>query len=231
MTKELFQAADSHARRASADASRFKVYSENSSPFSASVRAAIYAKRLPIEIVSPPDGLRSAKYHSINPMGTIPCLVRDDGFVLPESAAILDYLDDIFPEPALRPFDPDLRARMRLLQRIGELGIMTSCVDLLEISRVSQPDEGLVSARLTRLVRSLASLEVFLAGLSEAVTGPLTLADCQLCPALACVPNVAGVYGKGDLIGAYPLVSAYFAARRTQRPIRLVLEEMASAGL
>ena len=63
-----------------------RLYSENSSPFSAPVRVAIYAKGLEIEIEPPPGGLLSAKFHAINPLGTIPCLILESGVPLPESA-------------------------------------------------------------------------------------------------------------------------------------------------
>jgi glutathione S-transferase len=98
-----------------------KLYSEDSSPFSAPVRVAVYAKELNIDIEPPPGGLLSAKFHAINPVGTIPCLILDDGTALPESAAIMEYLEDKFPEPPLRPASPEATARVRLLQRIGEL--------------------------------------------------------------------------------------------------------------
>lgn len=54
----------------------------------------------------------SPAYRALNPRGVVPTLVHD-GAVLIESAAILEYLDDVFPEPALRPIDPVARQRMR----------------------------------------------------------------------------------------------------------------------
>ena len=54
-----------------------RLYSEHNSPFSAPVRVAIYAKGLGIEIEPPPGGLLSARFHAINPLGTIPCLMLD----------------------------------------------------------------------------------------------------------------------------------------------------------
>jgi len=62
------------------------------------VRVAIYAKGLTIAIEPPPGGLLSAKFHAINPVGTIPCLILDNNTPLPESAAIMEYLEDKFPE-------------------------------------------------------------------------------------------------------------------------------------
>lgn len=54
---------------------------------------------------------RSPAYLKINPRGLLPALVRDDGQVLTETAAILQYLAALCPEAALVPSDPWLRAR------------------------------------------------------------------------------------------------------------------------
>ena len=86
--------------------------------FSASsqkVRLALAEKGLAYESV--PVDLQAGEQHSpayraLNPRGVVPTLVHD-GAVLIESAAILEYLDDVFPEPALRPRDPVARQRMR----------------------------------------------------------------------------------------------------------------------
>ncbi len=84
------------------------LYTEDSSPWCAPVRAAIYAKGLEITMTAPPGGLRSDEYRMISGTGTIPCLVLDDGSPLPESAVILAYLDDKFPKQS--PGPPTLRA-------------------------------------------------------------------------------------------------------------------------
>ncbi len=49
----------------------------------------------------------------INPNGQVPVLVHD-GKVITESTVINEYLDDVFPEPPLRPADPVYRAQMRI---------------------------------------------------------------------------------------------------------------------
>ena len=51
-------------------------------------------------------------YRALNPRGVVPTLIHD-GAVLIESAAILEYLDDVFPEPALRPRYSVARQQMR----------------------------------------------------------------------------------------------------------------------
>lgn len=86
--------------------------------FSASsqkVRLALAEKRLAHDSVAvdlQAGEQHSPAYRALNPRGVVPTLIHD-GAVLIESAAILEYLDDVFPEPALRPRDPVIRQRMR----------------------------------------------------------------------------------------------------------------------
>jgi glutathione S-transferase/GST-like protein len=58
----------------------------------------------------------SPEYLKINPAGTIPAMVHD-GRVLTESTAIMEYVDETFTGPALRPDDPVERWRMRWWMR------------------------------------------------------------------------------------------------------------------
>ena len=44
----------------------------------------------------------------------MPVLEEDDGFILPESAVIMEYLEDLYPEPALLPGDSRARALARV---------------------------------------------------------------------------------------------------------------------
>jgi glutathione S-transferase len=52
-------------------------------------------------------------YLKINPNGVVPSLDHDGRIVI-ESCVILEYLDDVFPDPPLRPTDPVDRAAMRV---------------------------------------------------------------------------------------------------------------------
>ena len=61
---------------------------------------------------------REAEFRKINPMMALPALVEDDGTVLFESLAILEYLDETHPNPPLLPKEPKARARVRGLAQI-----------------------------------------------------------------------------------------------------------------
>jgi maleylacetoacetate isomerase len=58
---------------------------------------------------------RASDYLELNPQGLVPALVTDDGAVLTQSLAIIEYLDETHPQPPLLPADPVARARVRSL--------------------------------------------------------------------------------------------------------------------
>lgn len=63
---------------------------------------------------------KSAGYLAVNPQGLVPSLVWSDGTVLTQSMAIMEFLDEVIPEPPLMPADPAGRARVRsIMQMIG----------------------------------------------------------------------------------------------------------------
>lgn len=82
------------------------------------VRAALNLKGLPYEYVPYVlrDGeTRTPAYLGRNPQGLVPTLERGDGVNLTQSLAIIEWLDEVQPEPPLLPRDPDDRAWVRSL--------------------------------------------------------------------------------------------------------------------
>jgi len=88
------------------------------SPYAWRVHLALEHKGVPHEIKTVDMGggeLRSDAYVAMNPRSKVPA-VRDGDFTLYESAAILEYLEDRYPDTRkLYPRDPELRARVRRL--------------------------------------------------------------------------------------------------------------------
>jgi maleylacetoacetate isomerase len=70
-------------------------------------------EQVPLHLVR--DGGEQLKpaYRAINPQGRVPSLALDDGTVLIQSPAIIEYLEEVYPEPALLPADPVARAKIR----------------------------------------------------------------------------------------------------------------------
>ena len=88
-----------------------KLYDAARCPFCARVRIALAEKGLDYETVEIDLRNRPDWIYELNPTGKVP--VVDDGFVLPESAVIMEYLDDRYPEQPLLADDPRSRAVAR----------------------------------------------------------------------------------------------------------------------
>ena len=88
---------------------------------------------------------RAPGYLALNPQGLVPTLELDDGTALTQSLAIIEWLDETYPEPALLPADALGRAKIRafalvlasdthplqnlkVLQRLGGLGLAEEAV-------------------------------------------------------------------------------------------------------
>jgi maleylacetoacetate isomerase len=85
------------------------------------VRAALALKGLEAEqqYINLLQGVQHGDdYKAVNPQSVVPALVIDDGPPLFQSLAIIEYLEEICPEPALLPKDPRGRARVRGLSLI-----------------------------------------------------------------------------------------------------------------
>jgi glutathione S-transferase len=61
----------------------------------------IGAEHVPVHLVRGGGEQHSSAYRTINPQERVPSLVLDDGRVLTQSPAIIEYLDEIVPEPPL----------------------------------------------------------------------------------------------------------------------------------
>jgi glutathione S-transferase len=97
-----------------------KLYDAARCPYCARVRIALAEKALDYEPVEIDLGNRPEWLYELNPSGKVPVL--DDGFVLPESAVIMEYLDERYSDLPLWPGDLTQRAEARLqVVRFDEL--------------------------------------------------------------------------------------------------------------
>ena len=74
-------------------------------------------RQVPVHLVKDGGQQHAAEYRALNPQGLVPLLVDEvnGGARIAQSLAILEYLDEVFPVPALLPDDPVRRAQVRAL--------------------------------------------------------------------------------------------------------------------
>ncbi|MBP7064379.1 glutathione S-transferase family protein [Ferrovibrio sp.] len=205
-----------------------QLVSVKGSPYAARVRLAIYRKELPVEIVFPPrEGLKAPEFLALNPIGKIPVLVLDDGSTLPESNVILEYLEDVFPAPSLRPAVAELRAKARLLAQLGDVYVFAALGQLFRQVDPARRDAETVARGAAALGKSLGYLEHHLGPGPFAVGEGYSLADCSLAPVLALADILARHLGLPDPFTT-PKLAAYWAALQADPVTARVLEEIAA---
>jgi stringent starvation protein A len=151
-------------------------------PYCARVRIVLAEKRVPHDTVTIDLSDRPAWLIEHNPpKGRVPVL-EEEGWVLPESAVIAEYLEERYPEPTLLPLDPAERAAARLLVfRFDELG------DAYYALRRGEPDAA------AALEGSLVSLDSFLAETPFLTGRRFGLADVAYLPWLLRLRDLMGV--------------------------------------
>jgi maleylpyruvate isomerase len=141
---------------------------------------------------------RDDDYLALNPQGLVPTVVTDGGDVLTQSLAIVEWLDESFPDPPLLPKDAAGRARVRALALAIACDIHP--LDNLRVLNYLSGTLGVDEAQRTGWYRywmdvGFEALEARLA--REGATGRLchgdtpTIADVCLVPQLANARRVA----------------------------------------
>jgi len=167
------------------------------SPYTARVRLMIYARALPVAIAEPPGGLRSAALRARNPLGKVPVLeLRAPGEApryLPESGAILDYLEEAFAERPLRPADAWGRARDRALMRCAELQLDRAVLPLFRALLAAAPAPPLDEMR-----EALRMLDALLRHFANGATASAAQAAAQANAAASAQAEASAASAQAD---------------------------------
>ncbi|MGE0869071.1 MAG: glutathione S-transferase family protein [Kofleriaceae bacterium] len=185
-----------------------KLYYHPRSRYSQKALIALYEKQMsftPI-VLFPGAPADRAELCKLTPIGKVPILELDDGWRIPESTIIIEYIDPRGAGPRLIPEDLDLARQTRFYDRITDLYVTESIGTL-----VREPDAAArVAAATERLEAMLVGFDARLAERRWVMGDAFTLADCALIPALA---NFRTAYQ----IDRWKHVTAYLE-RALQRP-------------
>ena len=156
---------------------------------------------------------RSEDYLALNPQGLVPMLVADDGAVLTQSLAIVEYLDEAYPAPPLLPAAPTERARVRGIaleiacdiHPLNNLRVLQYLKNTLGVSEEQKDawykywiDVGL-EALETRLAR-------------DAATGRFCHGDTPTLADICLVPQLANARRMNIDVAPYPTLTRIEAA-------------------
>lgn len=131
---------------------------------------------------------KSAAYLRLNPQGLVPALETDDGLVLTQSPAILEWLEETHPEPPLLPRDAAGRAQVRAMAAVIGCDIHPlNNLRVLKAVRGLGADQAGVDAWAGRwIIDGFTALEALAVRHGEGwcFGAAPTLADCYLMPQL-----------------------------------------------
>lgn len=181
-------------------------------PYCARTRLVLAEKDVPYETVTIDLENRPAWLLEHNPPhGRVPVL-EEDGWALPESAVIDEYLEERFPEPPLLPSDPAARAAARFVVfRFDDLGKPYYAF------RREEPGAA------TRLGEALRVLDAFLAGTPYLTGDAFGLADIAYLPWLLRLRDLLGFP-----LEPYPAIARWLAVCEARVSVRAEVETVAS---
>lgn len=165
-------------------------YYASGSPFAWRAWLGLEHKSLPYVLKSMSFSDRSLKtpeYLEINPRGKVPTIV-DDGFSLYESATILEYLDEQYPDSGSALFPGNTKNRAIVRRLINEADLYLDQANrklLLQIlfTKKEDWDEKLIGSGRQAVAAELDRFEVMLSG--DYYAGDLSAADFTIYPMVA----------------------------------------------
>ena len=173
----------------------------------------ITAKHIPVDLRAGEQ--TSAEHRARNPAGLVPVWREADGFTLSQSLAIIEYLDEIYPDPPLLPSEPRQKAVCR------EIAYTIACdihpLGNLRVLEKLTADYGAGAGARAAWNRhwigtGFCAIEARLAAIAgrHAAGDQITLADICL------VPQVYNARRAGLDLAPYPRIAAADAAAREQ---------------
>ncbi|HUL10258.1 MAG TPA: glutathione S-transferase family protein [Candidatus Acidoferrum sp.] len=161
-------------------------YCGSGSPFAWKVWLTLEHKQIAYEfkLLSFDRGdTRSPEFLAVNPRGQVPTIV-DNGFALWESHAIVEYLEEQYPQRRLMPSDPKGRATVRRLMHEADNHLSEAQTELFEATLFRKADVAEDAAKIAagqdKLLKELARWDALLTG--EYLAGALSLADFGVYP-------------------------------------------------
>ena len=164
-----------------------ELYTYYRSTSSYRVRIALALKQLdyqslPVNLLK--GAQHEAEFLALNPQGRLPALRIDSGELLVQSPAIIEYLEDVYPQPALLPQAPVARAQARAVAGLIACDIHPlHNVSVLNQLRAVGQDDAQVNAWISHwITQGLSAVEQMIGDSGFCFGDAPGLADVYLIP-------------------------------------------------
>jgi maleylacetoacetate isomerase len=170
-----------------------KLYTYYRSSAAYRVRIALNLKGLPYEMVPihlTKDGgqQRKPEFRAVNPQMRVPALALSSGDVLTQSLAIIEYLDEIEPEPPFLPADALARAKVRAVAQMIACDIhpLNNTAVLQYLKRTLKHEQTEIDTWYHHwIIEGFNAIEAMITPASYSCGAQVTLADICLVPQVA----------------------------------------------
>jgi maleylpyruvate isomerase len=166
-----------------------KLYTYFRSSAAYRVRIALNLKDVPHEMVPvhlTRDGGRqhSAEYRAVNPQMRVPALGLSSGESIVQSLAIIEYLDEVYPEPPLLPVEAIERAHVRAVAQIVACDIhpLNNLITLNALRKLGHDQAAIDAWYASWVIAGFEAIEPLLKPGPYAFGARVTLADLCLVP-------------------------------------------------
>lgn len=152
------------------------IYSVPVAAYCAKLRILMRYKSIAFEELSPPGGYGSDEYRAIVPSGNLPAMIHN-GFMLSDSEAIAEYLNEAFPDVPMLPESTQHRAKAREFSRSHDTRLEPAVRALYPHVDYKSRDEEAVKTLGTGVSKQLAALALLLEN-NPLDTKRLWIGDC-----------------------------------------------------
>ena len=130
---------------------------------------------------------RQPEFRAKNPLGRLPVLELDDGECIAESLPIIEYLEEVHPDPPMIGRTPLERLRVRSAERLVDTGVLGPVAFVVHATRSPlglPPRPEMAEFHRSRLDEALPLVDARLAAAPFVCGDRPTIADCTLWAAL-----------------------------------------------
>lgn len=169
------------------------------SPFCRKIRLVLAEKKIEVELVEERPWEKRMDYLRQNPSGCVPMLKLDE-VTLCDSSAIFEYLEEVYPEPALLPKTATSRAEARRMtawfddkfQREVTVKLLYERVNK-RIMKAGYPDSQAIKEGSQAIKYHLDYMDYLLDQRSWIAGDKMTIADFSAAAQLSCLDYISGV--------------------------------------
>ncbi|WP_028102655.1 glutathione S-transferase family protein [Pseudoduganella violaceinigra] len=193
-----------------------KLIGSLASPYVRKVRVVLAEKKLDYQLELENVWAPDTTIQNLNPLGKVPCLIMEDGYVMYDSRVIVEYLDAVSPVCKLLPPNGRERADIKCWEALAD-GVLDAGV-LMRLERNQRPkaqqSEEWVARQMRKVALGLASMAERLGDDAWCAGNHYSLADVAVG---CCVGWLSFRFPEIDWRGAHPNLARLYD-KLSERP-------------